>query len=98
VSHWRPKLAPHVAHHQVGAGVGVVEAAQAAGGEHVLELGGIEPEEGHRFGAAVAVAEVDAEILHELVVHHRAWELTVLSRKVCRPARDTLSTQGSPST
>ena len=61
----------HVAHHQVRAGIGVVEAAQTAGGKHILEGGGVQAEEGHRLRAAVGMAEVDAEILHELVMDHR---------------------------
>ena len=63
----------HVAHHQIGAGVGVVETAQTTWSKYILELGCIQAKEGHGFLAAVAVAEVDAEVLHELVVHHRLW-------------------------
>ena len=65
------ETSPHVADHQIGSGVGVIEATQATGSENILEPWCIEPEKWHRFRTAIAVAEMDAEILHEFIVNHR---------------------------
>jgi hypothetical protein len=64
---------PHVPHHQVGQGIGVIKAAVAAGRDDVIQLLGGEAEVGDGFIAAVGVLDVDPVVLHELVVQRRVW-------------------------